>query len=300
MSAVAVLAVFACATAAGATSPTPRQTAVVPTGAGPCGVTAGRDGQLWVGVYGAGKVLSIDPRRGHVNASVRGLRWACRVAVGRAAVWVTRDRADELVRISRGSGRIRHVTVGSIPFDVLLAHGSVWATSAGISTIAQLDGATGGLTRVYRDGIFPSGLAWCAGRVWVGHGADLTWLTAIQPSTHRITRVDVGTRSPRWPRCVRGALWVTTDRAVLRVDPRAGDVLARIEVGGTPVEATAGPDGLVWVSDKERSRVFRIDPATNEIVDSFSAGPGAYAMARVDDSVWITSFAGHDIRRFDR
>jgi streptogramin lyase len=300
MWAVATLVVFACATAAGATSPAPRQAAVVSTGAGPCGVTAGRDGQLWVGVYGAGKVLSVDPSRGHVNASVRGLRWACRIAVGRAAVWVTRDRADELVRISRGSGRIRHVTVGSIPFDVLLAHGSVWVTSAGTGTIEQLDGATGRRARLYRDGIFPSGLAWCDGRVWVGHAADLTWLTAIQPSAHRMTRVDLGTRSPRWPRCVRGELWVTTDRAVLRVDPRSGDVLARFEVGGTPVEATAGPDGLVWVSDKERSRVFRIDPATNEIVDSFSAGPGAYAMARVDDSVWITSFAGHDVRRFAR
>jgi streptogramin lyase len=82
------------------------------------------------------------------------------------------------------------------------------------------------------------------------------------------------------------------------VDAATGDVSGTIEIGGTPVEAIAGPDGLVWVSDKERSLVFRIDPATNRVVDSFQAGPGAYTMARVGDSVWVASFAGSDVRRF--
>jgi DNA-binding beta-propeller fold protein YncE len=53
------------------------------------------------------------------------------------------------------------------------------------------------------------------------------------------------------------------------------------------------------VTDKERSVVVRIDPATNSVVDSFRAGPGAFAMARVGDSVWVTSFAGSDMHRFD-
>jgi hypothetical protein len=46
--------------------------------------------------------------------------------------------------------------------------------------------------------------------------------------------------------------------------------------------------------------VFRIDPATNAINDSFRAGPGAYTMARAGNAMWITSFAGADVRRFDR
>jgi DNA-binding beta-propeller fold protein YncE len=86
---------------------------------------------------------------------------------------------------------------------------------------------------------------------------------------------------------------------VLRLDAHSGAVLARIKLGGTPVEAVAGPDGLVWVSDKQRSLVFRIDPATNSIVDHFAGGPGAYALAPAGTSVWITSFAGTDVRRYD-
>jgi streptogramin lyase len=93
-------------------------------------------------------------------------------------------------------------------------------------------------------------------------------------------------------------VWVTTTDSVLRIDPASGSVRARTELGGTPVEAVAGPDGLVWVTDKERWQVTRIDPSTNRIVDSFPAGPGAYAMVRVGDSVWITSFAGSDVRRY--
>lgn len=32
---------------------------------------------------------------------------------------------------------------------------------------------------------------------------------------------------------------------------------------------------------------------------SFSAGPGAFALARAGDAMWVTSFAGSDVRRFD-
>jgi len=194
--AAAILGALACAVAAGASSPPPAQTGAVRTGAGPCGITAARDGNFWVGVYGAGRVLSVDPRTQRIDASIKGLGSACRIAVGRAAVWATRDRADEVVRISRGSGRVRHLTVGSIPFDVLLENGTAWVTSAGVGTIAQLDASSSRLLRVYRDGIFPAGLAWCGGRLWVGHGGGLTWLTMIQPGSHRMTRVDVGSRSP--------------------------------------------------------------------------------------------------------
>jgi hypothetical protein len=54
----------------------------------------------------------------------------------------------------------------------------------------------------------------------------------------------------------------------------------------------------VWVTDKERSLVHRVDPVNRRLVDAFAAGPGAYALARTGDAMWITSFAGSDVRRF--
>jgi hypothetical protein len=63
-------------------------------------------------------------------------------------------------------------------------------------------------------------------------------------------------------------------------------------------DRTGTPAGLL-ATDKECSLVDRIDPAGNVVLDTFRAGPGAYAVARLGRSMWITSFAGDDVRRFD-
>jgi streptogramin lyase len=194
--------------------------------------------------------------------------------------------------------------VGRAAFDVVLAAGSAWVTSYDVGTIVRLDRSNARLQRLFRDGPKPAGLAFCGGRVWVGHGGDATWLTTIDPGTARIRHVEVGARAPGWPRCALGELWVTTANSVLRVAARSGAVRARIPIGGTPAEAIAVRSAIegfwmIWVTDKERSLVHRVNLRTNRVVDTFPAGPGAYALARLDGSVWITSFAGSDVRRFD-
>ena len=288
--------------AAAKPGPPPVEALVVKTGRAPCGVAV-HGGELWVGVYESGMVLRLD-RAGRVRDRIRVGPWACRIAVDERFAWITRDRAGVVVRIDRRTRRQRSQRLGASPFDVVLGAGSAWVTSFDVGTIARLDARTGRVQRVFEDGPNPAGLAFCGGRVWVGHGRDATWLSAIDPRTARIRRVDVGVRSPGWPRCVRGELWVTTPDSVLRIAPRSGELRARIRLGGTPAEAAAARgavDGrwMVWVTDKERSLVNRIDLATNRVVDTFPAGPGTYSLARFGGSMWITSFAGSDIRRYD-
>lgn len=285
------------ATALAGSRPLPVETAVVPTGAAPCG-TAVRGGALWIGVYEAGRLLRLDASTGKPTRKIAVGRWACRVALDGKRAWVTRDRAGLLVRVDLATGRRRSLEVGVSPFDVIVARGEVWVTSFETGTVARFHAATARLIRVYKDGPNPAGIASCAGRIWVGHGREATWLTAIDPRTHRLSRVDTGVTNPGWPRCIRGELWVTTSDSVLRVDARNGDVLARLRLGGTPAEAALGPDGLVWVTDKERSLVHRVDPARVALVDSFPAGPGAYSLARVNGAMWVTSFAGADVRNY--
>ena len=147
---------------------------------------------------------------------------------------------------------------------MLLANGSVWSTSYDTGVIAQLDPARLELTRIFKDGVKPAGLTHCNGRIWVGHGGATTWLTQIDPATNAVRRVDVGTANPGWPRCIHG------------------------------------PDALIWVTDKERSLVYRVWGGRPSLTDTFDAGPGAYSLARAGDAMWITSFAGSDVRRFER
>jgi len=279
--------------------PDPVETHVIATGSAPCGTTVAR-GAVWVGVYGTGKLLRLDPDTGRVTRRIPIGSSACRVAVDRRAAWVTRDRAGELVRVDLDTGRLRRLDVGASPFDVILAFGAIWVTSFEDGTVTRIDPVTRRVTQVYEVGPNPAGITGCGGRIWVGHGREATRVTSIDPATHRLRRLDVGTKTPGWPSCVFGELWVTTPRGVLRVDARSGKVRARVRLGGTPAEAATGPDGLVWVTDKERSLVHRIYAEDAAVVDSFAAGPGAYSLARVDGGMWITSFAGADIRRYER
>ncbi len=296
---VAVLAVVPIAFAK--LPPPPEQSATVQTGRAPCGLAAG-GGELWVGVYEAGTVLRLD-RAGRLRQRIRVGRFACQLAVTADAVWVTRDNANRVVRIDRRSGRKRVARVTS-PFDVVEAAGALWVTSFETGTVTRLHPRTARPTRVLRVGGNPAGIAVCGGRVWVGHGRGATWLTAIDPKTGRAWRHDVVVESPGRPRCVRGQLWVTTPDAVLRVAPRTGELLGHIPLGGTPAEAAAAQgasDGhwTVWVTDKERSLVHRVEPTRGLVLDSFSAGPGAFALTRFAGSMWVASFAGSDVRRFD-
>lgn len=188
--------------------------------------------------------------------------------------------------------------VGAGAFDVLLAAGSVWATSFEVGTVARIDPSTSRLERVFKVGGNPAGLASCGGRIWVGHGRTATWLTSIDPATFAMRKVEVVDEAPGWPTCIRGVLWVTTPDSVLRVDPRTGRLLTSLHVGETLADAAPGPDGLVWVTDKQHSVVHRLTPDGRHALDSFPAGPGAFALAREGRAMWVTSFAGADVRSF--
>ncbi len=184
-----------------------------------------------------------------------------------------------------------------MPFDVVLA-GAVWVTGYDNGTVTRIDPTTRTIERVFETAGNPAGLTSCGGLIWVGHGRRATWLTSIEPATGKVRRIDVATTGPAWPRCVRGDLWVVAPKAVLKVDARSGKVLGRLRAGATPAEAAGAPDGLVWVTDKELSRVLRIDPERVEIIDSFAGGPGAFSLVRTGSAMWITSFAGSDVRRY--
>ena len=69
-------------------------------------------GAVWVGVYGTGTLLRLDPDTGRVTRRIPIGPWACRVAVDTRAAWVTRDRAGELVRVDLGTGAARGSTSG--------------------------------------------------------------------------------------------------------------------------------------------------------------------------------------------
>jgi hypothetical protein len=124
-----------------------------------------------------------------------------------------------------------------------------------------------------------------------------------------------------------GGVWVSAladdgpPYELVRLDPVTGEVVARIEVPALPTWEVGGgglvarTDG-VWVTGTvERpvgtgccgeAIVFRVDPATNEVVERVDLGPGSAADVWIDDTgMWVLIFdegtdRGISVVRLDR
>jgi streptogramin lyase len=175
----------------------------------------------------------------------------------------------------------------------------VWVTAWEAGTLSEIDPAAGKVVRGIRIGPRPTGLRAAAGAVWVGFGRSATAIARVDPRTARIKRVPVGVRSPSWFVAGTRDLWIQADDNVLvRVDPRRRRVTGRLSFGRTLAQGSLAPDGMLWIPDKEQGRVYRVDPGTAKVVDSFAAGPGAFLALSAYRSMWVTSYAGDDVWRF--
>ena len=82
-----------------------------------------------------------------------------------------------------------------------------------------------------------------------------------------------------------------------RISTATNQVVARIQVGGTPVDGAIGPDGLVWVPNMSLNVVQRIDPATNQLVDAIPAGAAPFVATVGYGDVWVPAYRGTSVWR---
>lgn len=273
----------------------PALIATIQTGTHPCGVVAAF-GSVWVANDG-GTLVRIDPRTNRARKRIRVGPGACFLAADSRALWIANYKGG-LVRVTP-RGRVRKLAVGATPDDVLVAHRRVWVTAWDAGKLTVVDPRKLKVVRRIDVGARPNGLAARNGAVWVGFGRDATAIARVDPRTFRIERIDVGVREPRGFVAGTKDLWIQANTGdLLHFDPVARRVLAHLEVGRTLAQGAVAPDGTIWIPDKEQNIVYRIDPAKQRVLDSFPAGPGAYVTLRAYGSMWVTSYAGNDVRRF--
>jgi streptogramin lyase len=282
-----------------AASVTPQPVARVATGAGPCGAASGF-GSVWVAVYGTGRLVRIDPRNNRVVARIRVARGICPLVVASGSVWVASDVTNMLYRIDPRRRRIvARIPVADWPAHITAAFGSVWVSAYERGTVARVEPRRNRVSRVYAVGGNPSGLAKAGGALWIAFGRNGSSLGRLDPRSGTLTKSPIGHNGPGFLSTIAASLWTTTgDGFAVRFDPSAKTVVAAFAIPGTPAEAAAGPDGMVWVAEKQHNTLTRIDPGQNRIVDVTGAGPGALAIASAGGDMWVTSFAGRDVWRF--
>jgi streptogramin lyase len=273
----------------------PALIATITTGQHPCGIVSAF-GSVWVANDG-GTFVRIDPRTNRVRKRIRVGAGACFLAADAHALWIANYKGG-LIRVTP-RGRMKRIAVGATPDSVLVAYGRVWVTTWGAGKLVVVDPRSFKVVRRIDIGAHPAGLAARNGAVWVGFSRDATAIARLSPGTYRVDRIDVGVPEPRGFVAGTKDLWIQANTGdLVQFDPVAGRVLAHLEVGRTLAQGAVAPDGTIWVPDKEQNIVYRVDPSRRLVVDSFPAGPGAYVTLRAYGSMWVTSYAGTDVRRF--
>jgi streptogramin lyase len=290
--------VLAAAPLAAAASP-PRVVAKISTDNHPCGAAAGL-GSIWVAAYDSGRLIRIDPKSNRVVQRIRVARGICPVIVAAGSVWVASDKTDVLYRVDPRRGRIlARIRVSHWPAHVAVASGSVLVSSFDHGHVSQISLRTSRVTRVYKFSGNPSGLARTPGALWVAFGRTGKTLARIDLATRKITQVPIGHQGAGFLAALGDSVWATTsDGFAVRVDAKMKRVVAAFPIPGTPAGVAAAPDGTIWVAEKERDTITRIDPVNNRILDVSPAGNGALAIVVAAGDLWVTSFAGSDVWRF--
>jgi DNA-binding beta-propeller fold protein YncE len=178
-------------------------------------------------------------------------------------------------------------------------------------------GRTGRLTGVPADGkgkVRRLALPWKNGTTSVAAGFGSLWVT--NGPQGRLVRLDPGTGRMQGDRLLgggeavvvtagAGAIWVgrraakTTDppSAVIKVLPGGQTKVLQFGQEGIGDLTTGG--GYVWLANRRRSRVSRIDPATG-LRKSDRIGLGRHRVAFGDGQVWVTNYDDSTVTQNDR
>jgi streptogramin lyase len=174
------------------------------------------DGSLWV-VGTATTLLRIDPANGKVLARMSrpGTTFGPNLAAGSDALWATSDFGGSATRIGF-DGRLTPLAT-TVAGGVAAGEGGVWLGGRD-GTVVRLEEASGKVVATLRVGGDNQALATGAGGVWVADSAART-LTRVDPRRNRATGVLALDSPPTAVTVAAGSVWVTTEDAVLRVDP---------------------------------------------------------------------------------
>jgi YVTN family beta-propeller protein len=98
-----------------------------------------------------------------------------------------------------------------------------------------------------------------------------------------------------------GSLWATDSvlNRVVRIDPAAGRVIARIRIRPLGPLGIAYGAGSVWVGNRSGGSVTRISPKTNKPKANIRVGVGPYAVAYGAGSAWATNEISGTVSRIN-
>jgi class 3 adenylate cyclase len=237
-------------------------------------------------------VVAVDPQRNAVIGRTPVGRAPTSISAGLGGVWVVNAADATLTQIDEEGRALRTIGTNGNPVDVLARSDSVWVANRP-NLVVRLNPDTGDSSasvklKTPRSVFGPA--------MWLESGRGSVWVVAAD----RVTRFDPKTReaggqialpTPDWgPFAIGfGAIWMSTNSALYRLDARNGRTVATVALVQGPVVVAAGS---VWTVEAGLDVVAQIDPRTNTIVRTVTVGMGANDIAYGHGSLWVTSSDG--------
>jgi YVTN family beta-propeller protein len=225
------------------------------------------DGAVWLTYPSEDKVLRVDPATNKVTATIRVGPQPAGVAISPGAVWIANAGGPSVSRIDPATNRVvAKIRVGpklaccSKHMSLTAAHGALWVAVPNANRIVRVNPSTNQVVATLRLPYSPCAyLVADETAIWSAGGICADVVGHIDLGTGRLTAKLDEPHAVGLGRAF-GSLWVAViDSAdVDQINPRTGQLVARLHVGGTPVRLAVG-FGSVWVND-DNGRVLRIQP----------------------------------------
>jgi DNA-binding beta-propeller fold protein YncE len=254
-------------------------------------------GSLWASVYGPGRVVRIDPRRGRIAASYRVGGGPGSLVVAAGKVWIGDYTSSSVIRLNPAKRAVRRIRVGDEPIAVDAGGGALWAADRRDGRVTKVSLRTGKvlLHRTLR-GETHEGLIVQPDGVWVTSESGV--VHKLDPRTGKtIFSVRVGDDAD-YVTAGSGSIWVSCydDERLWRLDPKTGKVLQTITVGlGAQGMAVDGP--TVWVANYTTGRLLKVDTVGERVAESIPTGPQPRGVVIAAGSVWVANSAGTTLTR---
>jgi YVTN family beta-propeller protein len=239
----------------------------------------------------AARVMTIGGREEELAA-------AAQAALGAEERRVRLFRRSRLVALL-GALLLAAAIVGIV---ALTSGSSEPAATAAPDSVAVIDPQANRLVADVPVGARPIAVAVGEGGVWVANADDGT-VSRIDPETRKVVKT-IGIGSPASDIAAgEGSVWVAngSEGTVARIDPRTNSVVETLDLSGPDELAPAGAysvavgDGAVWVGSGQR-KLFRIDPATSDVVASVRVGQTPADVAVGEGAVWVARLGGRTLR----
>ena len=258
----------------------------------------------------------------------------CAAAAGGRFVWVSAYASPVLLKIDpRRNAVVGRTPIGFGSCGLGFGAGALWIEDTSSSTVSRVSVRTGKRVAAIPVGSTPYDATFAFGSAWAtSYGSGE--VSQISPARNRVVR--------RFPMSQAyglvgafGSIWATGSDGVIRIDPAAGAVTARIPLAGGGGWTAASPDAVwvttrtgvvridpeanavaatvpitgplgdpavvgdrLWVPQIRRNRIVLVDTATNTVAGSVRAGIGPFGVTEIRGEAWVPSWKGRDIWRF--